>query len=179
VPARTSAAPARASAAPRNTAGSGGAARKDRSDEKKKKAPGKPDRSQLAALTRPLDPEDMTQVSPPSAPPVTEAHPDLPGATILGPPADIISQVDEAELEPWPTQTSANPDGGRRASVDNAPTLVPNPEDVRPMQALRVVLTKTPQGLRISLPGKNLQAMSTEVLLVALEPGTDLGSWLK
>lgn len=195
--ARASTAPQRPSAAPQKPAATApqksaappratGQAppRKETKPPKKDKAPqskrpGALPKPSLAGLTRPLDPEDMTQISPPSAPPVTEAQP-------LG----HVSVVEEAELEPWPTQTSADPavaqavafatTNRRSPLVDNDQTLIPNANEVRPMQALRAVLTRAPDGtVHVSLATNRMVPNSVEVLVVSLDTATELATWLK
>lgn len=150
----------------------------------------------LAALTRSErprapDPEDQTQViatdaAPSSVAPQTEVAPAmLPPETPSSDPA--LEPISE---EPWPTQTNSKSSDAVRAEVERvrrasaAPpaadaTLVPDPNAPQPTQALRVTLLRTPDGIRIAPFGSKVQAMSLDAILVALDPSTDLASWLK
>lgn len=150
----------------------------------------------LAALTRseegggpqtvqgqaqaPDESDDQTQLTgPSSAAPLTEVHPTL-------------DHDSEPEIEPWPTQTSrraaqaAKIEAERTAAAAAAPnhhdaTLVPDPNAPQSVatQALRVVLYRTPDGVRIAPAGAKIPAISVDAMLVALDPSVDLAAWLK
>ena len=140
---------------------------------------------------RPPEPDDQTQImGPSSVAPLTEVHP----TTIGEHHADIELESDD-DLEPWPTQTSRraahaakveaerNASAGAAASPENPrdATLVADPE-VAPLpttQALRVVLYRTADGVRIAPAGTKIPAISIEAMLVALDPSVDLTAWLK
>ncbi len=130
-------------------------------------------------LQRPLESEDETQITgPSSAAPLTEVHPTL-------------EHDSEPEIEPWPPQTSrraaqaAKIEAERTAAGAAAPnhdaTPVPDPNEPPSVatQALRVVLYRTPDGVRIAPAGAKIPAISVDAMLVALDPSVDLTAWLK
>ncbi len=49
---------------------------------------------------------------------------------------------------------------------------------LRPCQAVRAILYRTADGIRIAPAGTSVSAISAEVMLVALDPETDLKAWL-
>ncbi|MBK6690972.1 MAG: hypothetical protein IPG50_01995 [Myxococcales bacterium] len=147
----------------------------NKAEEKRRSRASRPDvkKPTLAALTRPLDPDDLTQVTGPIG-------------SIPPPPTDGEPELDAGDLEPWPTQGSEDvvraPKRSARPAapvVDNSPTLVPNAAEARPLQAHYVVLTRTPHGVVVSLSSNKLDAMSIDAMVVALDPNVDLASWLK
>lgn len=68
----------------------------------------------------------------------------------------------------------------------SAPPGRPDPDDrvtargtvTKPMQAVRVVIWRGPDGVRIAPHGTTVSAISVEAMLVAMDPAADLLAWL-
>jgi hypothetical protein len=108
------------------------------------------------------------------------------------------------DIDQWPTQSLSGdddldgPDGertriGARAYVDAAlqgaaiggesreltETAKHGGPDLQASQAIRVVVWRTPDGVRVAPAGTTVNAISVEAMLVALDPSADLAAWLK
>lgn len=80
-----------------------------------------------------------------------------------------------AAPEPPPTGRLAEEVARSGAS----PAAESRPAHDRPSQAIRVLLYRTADGVRIAPVGTKVQAMCIEAMVVALDPSADLTSWLK
>jgi hypothetical protein len=126
-------------------------------------------------------------------PPPTEEHPKTetsagPGRSEGG--AQRSPSVAD-EMDAWPTQQmegSALADlaseMGRPAppSVPRASSPPPRPVAAAPVattQAVRVVVWRTPDGVRVAPLGTAVPAPAVEAMLVALDPSADLTAWLR
>jgi hypothetical protein len=93
------------------------------------------------------------------------------------------------EIDEWPTQALKNdelPDYDDRTRVGAAPyegdarrVIEPSTADMKPSQAVRVVVWRTPDGVHVAPAGTTVAAITIDALLVALDPNADLTSWLK
>jgi hypothetical protein len=93
-------------------------------------------------------------------------------------------------MDAWPTQSITDDDedgehtrigepayneSAQRASArPPAPAAIPLVQS----QALRVVVWRGPDGVRVAPAGTQVSAITVEAVLVALDPGTDLAAWL-
>jgi hypothetical protein len=85
-----------------------------------------------------------------------------------------VSATDE--MDQWPTQALrqdelATIEAGHRLSSSYEVTG-------NVSQAMRVLIWQSPDGLRVAPAGTVVSAISTEAILVALDPTTDLAAWL-
>jgi hypothetical protein len=102
------------------------------------------------------------------------------------------------DIDAWPTQTTAPkpedstddlPDEKTRIGVpayeakakmateaQSTPALEETP--LRASQAVRVVVWRTPDGVRVAPHGTHVAAITVDAVLVALEPSADLAAWL-
>jgi hypothetical protein len=113
--------------------------------------------------------------------------------------APTMERTTTEEMDAWPTlMSSTDPFHDHEATHDEktrigAPAYVaeakqasepppPRTEDGaygRPQQAIRVVIWRSSDGLRVAPQGSTPPGMSIEALLVALDPAADLTEWLK
>jgi hypothetical protein len=126
-----------------------------------------------------------TEVQPP---PTTDAggYPETPGAVPAGATPRSPSVADQ--IDAWPTQAmegDALSDLTEMARI--APPAVPrtSPSRIPPApaggaatQAVRVVVWRTPDGVRVAPVGTAVQSPTVEAILVSLDPAADLAGWL-
>jgi hypothetical protein len=65
-----------------------------------------------------------------------------------------------------------------RYATEDLPKSRPPDPALPTSQALRVVVWRGPDGVRIAPQGTRVTAISFDALLVALDPSTDLATWL-
>jgi hypothetical protein len=63
------------------------------------------------------------------------------------------------------------------AVAESQPSLS-SESSLRPAQAVRVVVWRGPDGVRVAPVGTHVSAIAIEAILVALDPTADLASWL-
>jgi hypothetical protein len=101
------------------------------------------------------------------------------------------------EIDAWPTQTKLPPDdhlddapdektrigvpayeaSARMATeVQSTPSLDETP--LRASQAIRVVVWRTAEGVRVAPHGTVVNAITVDAVLVALDTSADLAAWL-
>jgi hypothetical protein len=133
--------------------------------------------------------EEVQNVTPP-APPVAPID-----ASAGGPPTARLLTTDE--MDQWPTQSLSGDDDlegvtdertriGARAYVDAALAAAAaekaapkyHPE-LQSSQAIRVVVWRSADGVHVAPFGTQVNAISVEAMLVALDPSADLAAWLK
>jgi hypothetical protein len=121
-------------------------------------------------------------------PPPTDAHP---ATDPDGAPADARTRVASVadEIDAWPTQSM---EGAALADLTSemsreAPEPAPRTtKSGRPpaavtgatSQAARVLVWRTPEGLRVAPVGTAVQSPTIDAILVALDPSADLAAWL-
>jgi hypothetical protein len=129
------------------------------------------------------DPETTSEVAVPFVP--------SKGARAAGMSRKVIAEDARpaGDLDAWPTQNMRGDDmdqlEGERTRLQ-VPVYVEGDSQAtasrgraRPCQAVRVVLYRTADGiLRIALHNAPISAVKVEAMLVALEPGADLLTWL-
>lgn len=115
---------------------------------------------------------------------------------IPAPPASAARALSTDEMDQWPTQSLSGDDDldgpgdertriGARAYVDaallaaEAPVSPPSHEDLKASQAIRVVVWRGADGVHVAPAGTQVNAISVEAMLVALDPSADLAAWLK
>jgi hypothetical protein len=129
--------------------------------------------------------EELTPMVPPAAP------------TPRGP-LPILTGSRTDDIDAWPTQThhpaddidNEPPDEKTRigvpayeasakmvTEVQSTPQLSSEPS-LRPAQAIRVVVWRTADGVRVAPQGTHVAAITIEAVLVALDPAADLAAWL-
>src|SRR5215472_2420303 len=98
----------------------------------------------------------------------------------------------EDDLDAWPTQTIPGRDApvGFGAPHDRQVTRVNVPAyqeaqaetdggaGPKPSQAVRVVVWRSPDGVRVATHGATVSAITVDAILVALDPTADLAAWL-
>lgn len=119
---------------------------------------------------------------------------DEPPSTVI--PSDlqrIIARSDDPDA--WPTQSFSGEDMddmveehtriGTSAYVEKAiagsqipPRMEPFQPAVKPSQAVRVVVWRDNEGVRVAPLGTKVSAIAVEAVLVALDPTADLAAWL-
>jgi hypothetical protein len=62
---------------------------------------------------------------------------------------------------------------------DGSAIVPPKTGDVRPTQAVRVVVWRAADGVHVAPHGTMVSAISVDAMLVALDPTADLFAWLK
>ncbi len=102
------------------------------------------------------------------------------------------------EMDAWPTQSltgddfeAGNDEQTRvgelayQASAQMAPIDPPEPDSrfaadpaLRHSQAVRVVVWRGPDGVRVAPYGTTVNAIGVDAMLVALDPNADLATWL-
>ncbi len=152
-------------------------------------------------------PEDTAQVEVPVAPrrqsskappPPTAPRPqlDTPSTSIDG--RQLTAQTTELrvlrhpsiaeEIDAWPTQAISGEEFAESnvaALVAALPPMRPREPSKHPMdpdllatQAVRVVVWRTPDGVRVAPAGTVVSAIACDAVLVALDPTADLSAWL-
>jgi hypothetical protein len=124
---------------------------------------------------RGVDNEVTAQIDVPQRPShvVTPGETERPTMLTAGLTAGISSDSDV--LDAWPTSSSSEP---AAVTVVDQPLLALQRTPLRTSQAVRVLLWRDAQGVHISPAGTSVNAIGIEVLLVALDPATDLTSWI-
>ena len=107
-------------------------------------------------------------------------------APVPAPPASAPSRP--AIYDDVPKTRIGTPAYREEALTASAPPdpLVPEPDDrvtargpvEKPMQAVRVVVWRGPNGVHIAPHGTTVSAISVDAMLVALDPAADLYAWL-
>jgi hypothetical protein len=131
--------------------------------------------------SRPVD-EELTPLSSPVQPNPDQTSP--------------FDGMRTAEIDAWPTQHNVDeladpPDEKTRigvpayeasakmaTEVQSTPMLEEEQPQINAAQAIRVVVWRTPDGLRIAPHGTDVAAIKVDAMLVALDPDADLVSWL-
>jgi hypothetical protein len=128
--------------------------------------------------------EELTPLAPTTAP-------------VSSRPFPVPASARTDEIDAWPTQSThpademdhEQPDEKTRigvpayeasakmvTEVQSAPAL---PESsLRSSQAIRVVVWRTPEGVRVAPHGTHVAAITVDAFLVALDPSADLAAWL-
>jgi hypothetical protein len=119
-----------------------------------------------------------TEVQPP---PTTDAGHVPAGATPRSP--SVADQIDA-----WPTQAMegealSDLTEMARIAAPAAPRVSPSrippaPAGGAATQAVRVVVWRTPDGVRVAPVGTAVQSPTVEAILVSLDPAADLAAWL-
>jgi hypothetical protein len=128
--------------------------------------------------------EELTPLAPPAAPTPPSRMP-------------IPASARTDEIDAWPTQSSLAhdehvddaPDEKTRigvpayeasakmaTEVQSTPSLEDTP--LRVAQAIRVVVWRTAEGVRVAPHGTHVAAITVDAILVALDPSADLAAWL-
>ncbi len=134
--------------------------------------------------------EELTPLSPPVAP--------APASRPLPVPASARTD----DIDAWPTQTKLPHDEGDPDDTHDAPDektrigvpayeasakmateaqSTPSLDEEPPLraaQAIRVVVWRTAEGVRVAPHGTQVNAITVDAVLVALDPGADLVAWL-
>ena len=130
------------------------------------------------------------EVTPPAPPPTPQPTPQ-PAPSDSGP-------VQAEDMEAWPTQSLASHEladepqektrigvpayeaSAKMATVAAEAPSTPALEDtpLRPAQAIRVVVWRTSEGVRVAPQGTRVAAITVDALLVGLDPTADLVAWL-
>jgi hypothetical protein len=95
------------------------------------------------------------------------------------------------DIDAWPTQTledhelTAMADEMTRIgtpayteSAQTASSASEGPVRSQPSQAMRVIVWRAADGVHIAPHGTSVAAITIDALLVAIDPGTDLATWL-
>jgi hypothetical protein len=143
----------------------------------------------------PLQPKRRGRGSRPAAEELTPLAPPVASRPPSRVPIPAGARTDESDA--WPTQTSLPahdhaddpPDEKTRigvpayeasarmaTEVQSTPSLEDTP--LRAAQALRVVVWRTPEGVRVAPHGTHVAAITVDAVLVALDPSADLAAWL-
>jgi hypothetical protein len=107
--------------------------------------------------------------------PVTARHPSL--EEVEAWPTQSITDDDEEDREHTRIGEPAYQETAQRVS-GRPPPMVPAGPPLVQSQALRVVVWRGPDGVRVAPAGTQVSAITVEAVLVALDPGTDLAAWL-
>ena len=75
--------------------------------------------------------------------------------------------------DPEPTHSGSPTYGSPRVVASS------DPHALRISQAVRVVVWQEADGVRVAPYGTTVSAITTEAMLVAVDPATDLAAWLK
>lgn len=124
-------------------------------------------------------------------PPTEDDRPSAP-ETPQGKRAESITpSVDD--MDSWPTAAFAGdpaaydepnrtrhgtPAYTERAKVVSANKSTPPATEVKPSQAMRVIVWRGPDGVHVAPYGTTVSAISVDAMLVALDPSADLSAWL-
>lgn len=141
----------------------------------------------------PLADARVREVRTPPASPVGVVPPDA-GAR------DGAGHVSTDDMDAWPTQSLAGDDDSATEEktrigalaytevarmtgaqdLPRAPVVVTSGEaELRTSQAVRVVVWRGADGVRVAPAGTKVAAISIEAVLVALDPAADLAAWLR
>jgi hypothetical protein len=132
---------------------------------------------------------ELTPVAPPPAP--SSRPTPVPAPSDSGP-------VQTEDMESWPTQSLGSreiPDepqektrigvpayeaSAKMATVATDAPSTPAVEDssLRAAQAIRVIVWRTHEGVRVAPQGTRVAAITIDAVLVALDPSADLAAWL-
>lgn len=129
--------------------------------------------------------EELTPLAPPVAVPVS------PTSTAKLPAIQGHGPTPGPNPDSWPTESlRGNPDEAEKTrigvpayeatarlvtEVPSTPTVHTEDTPLRPAQAIRVVVWRTPEGVRVAPSGTHVSAITVEALLVALESGGQSG----
>jgi hypothetical protein len=135
--------------------------------------------------------EELTPAAPPVVPPPDPTP--IPDRETV--PADVPRMPATDEIDAWPTQSLAGDDladpvdektrigvpayevSARIASEASSVQKFDEPA-IRASQAVRVVVWRAADGVHVAPHGTRVAAISVDAVLVSLDPGTDLASWL-
>ncbi len=153
-------------------------------------APHPPEPRRRGRASRPAI-EELTPAVPPVVPPPDPTP--IPDRETM--PADVPHIAPTEEIDAWPTQSLAGDDladpvdektrigvpayevSARIATEASSAQKFEDPS-IRASQAVRVVVWRAADGVHVAPQGTRVAAISVDAVLVALDPGTDLASWL-
>jgi hypothetical protein len=122
-----------------------------------------------------------------SRPPAIEAHPPTEQVPVDAARSRAPSVADE--IDSWPTQamegaalTDLTNEMARTETIIVARVSTSSPPATKDRgaatQAIRVLVWRAPDGIRVAPLGTTVQAPTVEAMLVALDPSADLAAWL-
>jgi hypothetical protein len=144
-------------------------------------------------------PRRRGRASRPAAEEVTPLAPE-PAPAPSSRPLPIPASARTDEIDAWPTQTKLPPDdpddlpdapdektrigvpayeaSARMATEAQSTPTLGEDTPLRPAQAIRVVVWRTADGVRVAPHGTQVNAITVDAVLVALDPSADLVAWL-
>jgi hypothetical protein len=148
--------------------GSAGRGSKPAAGEVRRRRPSRPPPTEV--MENPVE----TAPRPQRPPSVSDAIDAWPTQAMEG--AALTSLTDE--MTRVPADAPPPPASGPSLSASRGPPPLPGPATAT-MQAIRVVVWQAPEGgVRIAPTGTRVTAPTVEAVIVALDPKTDLATWL-